>query len=253
MTTKTDSFPTVQNPLSGHWATTYGGLQCTASGIVKGTSPTPQDNLSSWSTSDYTFLNDQTSQITFSNIGDDDWPGATVRIAGTTTSSTGYVAYARLESTGIFLYKIATSGTIGAGSANEIGSATGLTLTGSHTMQLAVAGTNLIVYLDGSSIITVSDSAFTAGQPGIAYEFGNNNSTQINSFTATDAGGGSNTGITPAVGAVTTAGNTPTVTPASSTVISPLVARKSGLLMPSRRLLIPTTKKIFLPPVRKAA
>ena len=251
MTTKTDSFPTVQDPLSGHWATTAGGLKCTASGIVKGTGTSPQDNLSSWSPSDYTFLNDQSVQITINNLGNFDWPGCCVRLAGTGTSTTGYVLYARMEVGEVDFYKIATSGTIGTGGVNLLASYGSLTLTGTHTIGIAVVGTSFTLSLDSSTLGTVSDSTFTAGQPGIAYEFGNNNSSQINSFSASDAGGGSNTGLTPTIGTVTTTGNTPTATRATSTVIFPLVARKSGLLVPDRRLLVPS-RRVFLP-TRKAA
>lgn len=186
MTTKTDSFPSVQNPLSGHWATTAGGLKCTSAGVVKGTGVSPQDNLSSWSTSDYTFANDQTSAISFSNVGVNDWPGATTRITGTGTSTTGYVAYAVPEASSVNLYKIATSGTIGSGSTNLLASYTGLTLTGSHTLELDVTGTNLTTKLDGTTLGTVSDSSYASGQPGMAYEFGNTDASQINSWTGTD-------------------------------------------------------------------
>lgn len=188
MTTKTDSFPTVQNPLSGHWATTYGGLRCTAAGVVKGTGVSPQDNISSWSTSDYTFQNDQTSAVAFSNITSFDWPGSTVRISGTTTTATGYVAYATQETTAVRLFKI-VAGSIGAGSANLLANYTGLTLTGSHVLELDIAGTLLTVKLDGTILGTFTDSSYASGQPGMAYEFGGSNASQINSYTATDAGG----------------------------------------------------------------
>jgi hypothetical protein len=190
MTTKTDSFPTIQNPLSGHWATVNGGLQCTASGIVKGSGVSPQDNLSSWSTGDYTFLNNQTAAITVSNLGAQDWPGVTVRTTGTGATATGYVLYALQEISGINLYKL-VAGSIGSGSTNLIQSFTGLTLTGTHTMELDIAGTTWTVKWDGVTQGTGTDASYATGQPGMAYEFGNSNASQINSFTATDAGGAS--------------------------------------------------------------
>lgn len=58
-------------------------------------------------------------------------------------------------------------------------------------------------------------------------------------------GTSSGSSVTPTVGATTVTGNAPTVTPALSTVITPFVARKSGVLMPRER-------KIFLPSRRAA-
>lgn len=67
------------------------------------------------------------------------------------------------------------------------------------------------------------------------------------------AGSGSNTTLTPTVGSNNFTGNAPTVTPATNSVVTPFVARKSGLLEPDRRLLVPS-RKIFLPPwVKRAA
>jgi hypothetical protein len=186
MTTKTTNFPTVQNPLSSPWVTTYTGLQCTSAGVVKGISAANTDDMSTWSTSDYTFANDQTSQITFSNIGNNDWPGATVRITGSGSSTTGYVVYAINETTSINIYKLATSGGIGSGSTNLVKQFTGQTLTGSHTLKLQITGTTLTVFFDGTSLGTATDSTYSTGQPGIAYEFGNTNVSQINSWTGTD-------------------------------------------------------------------
>jgi hypothetical protein len=70
-------------------------------------------------------------------------------------------------------------------------------------------------------------------------------------FAETGAGGGG-TVVTPTVGALTATGNTPTVTPATSTVIQPIVARlnrkiflppRRGVLMPQRKLLLPARRR----------
>lgn len=192
MTTKTSTFPTIQNPLASPWATINGGLQCTAAGIVKGTGPSPQDNLSSWSTSDYTFLNDQTSGGTVSNLGANDWPGFTVRTTGAGATATGYVLYIIQEIAAASLYAL-VAGSIGAGTTNLIQSFTGLTVTGSHTVELDITGTTWTVKYDGATLGSGTDATYATGQPGMAYEFGNSNVSQINSFIATDAGGAGST------------------------------------------------------------
>lgn len=61
------------------------------------------------------------------------------------------------------------------------------------------------------------------------------------------------TGIAPTAGSDNFTGNAPTVTPAQNTVIKPFVARKSGLLEPDRRLLVPVARKVFLPTLKQAA
>jgi hypothetical protein len=61
----------------------------------------------------------------------------------------------------------------------------------------------------------------------------------------------SSTSRIPTAGAVTTGGNTPTVTPATSTVIQTFVARRSGILEPESVTVV-CNRKIFLPS-RKAA
>jgi hypothetical protein len=185
MTTKTDSFPTTMNPLSGHWATLNGGLKCTGAGVVVGSGPSPQDNTSIWSTSDYTFLADHTAQITFTAAGNFDWAGPLVRGSGSGATATGYIAYIRPESSGISVFKL-TAGTVGVGS-GFIVNYSGLTLTGTHTLQLGVAGTTLTTILDSTTLGTITDATYATGQPGMAYEDGNNNVTHITSFTATDA------------------------------------------------------------------
>lgn len=54
-----------------------------------------------------------------------------------------------------------------------------------------------------------------------------------------DGTAGSNTGVTPNAGSDTIAGNTPTVTAATNTIVTPITAE--------RRILIPPERKIFLP------
>lgn len=217
MTTKSDSFPTVQNPLSGHWAALNGGLQCTSTGVVVGTGGTPQDNTSVWATSDHTFLADQTAAIAFTNAGNFDWAGALVRGSGSGSSATGYIAYVLPEVPAISVYLL-VAGTIGS-VGDFIANYTGITVTGAHTLELDITGTTLTTKYDGATLGTVTDPTYASGQPGMAYEDGNNNITQITSFTATDAAGG---GPTPSPGALILAGAAPIAI--RGTIIRPGVA-----------------------------
>jgi hypothetical protein len=191
MTTKTDSFPTIQNPLSSpRWATLNAGLQCLSAGVVGGSSGATQDNCSIWLTSDYIFLPNQTAAITVSNLGNFDWPGVLVRGSGSGASATGYIAYIRPEGPIISVYLL-TAGTVGGGG-SFIANYTGISITGTNTLELGISGTTLTTKYNGVIQGTVSDATYASGQPGMAYEDGNSNASQINSFLATDAGGAGN-------------------------------------------------------------
>jgi hypothetical protein len=188
MTTKSDTYNYAQNPLGGgnYTTITAAGLQSTVSG-AKATSSSTQDNVTAWATSNYTFLSDHTSQITVGTLGNFDWPGAAVRLS-TTGSGQGYVAYYLPEGTAVNLYKL-TLGTVGAGTSHIL-QITGITLTSGDTLKLGCVGTTLTVYHNGTSIGSITDATYTSGQPGIAYEWGNVNSTLITAWSGTDAASG---------------------------------------------------------------
>lgn len=63
--------------------------------------------------------------------------------------------------------------------------------------------------------------------------------------------GGSNTGVTPSVGAISLTGNAPNVTPAANTVIAPFTARRGGILLPKG--VERDGPRIFLPSWRRKA
>ena len=200
MTTKTDTYNYVQNPLGatgGLYTTiTPAGLQSTATG-AHGSSSGVQDNVTSWATTNYTFLGDQTSEITFSTTTSNDWGGAAVRLkttGGVATGAQGYIAYYIPELTNVQVYILS------AVTANSIGSAgsyilqiTGQTFASTDKLKLGIVGTLLTVYKNGTSIGTVTDATYSGGQPGLAYEFGNSNGTFITAWTGIDASGGSPT------------------------------------------------------------
>jgi hypothetical protein len=198
MTTKTDTYNYTQNPLGGTSYTTItpAGLQSTASG-AHGSSSGVQDNVTSWATSNYTFLGDHTSEITFSTTTSNDWGGAAVRLkttGGVATGAQGYIAYYIPETTSVQVYVLsaATANTIG-GAGSYILQITATSFASSDKLKLGIVGTLLTVYKNGTSIGTVTDTTYSGGQPGLAYEFGNSNGTFITAWTGTDASSGSPT------------------------------------------------------------
>ena len=62
-----------------------------------------------------------------------------------------------------------------------------------------------------------------------------------------------NTSETPPAGTITTTGNTPTVTPATNTVIQTFVARRGGQILEPKRLILRPSRTIILPPWRRVA
>lgn len=187
MTTITDTYNYVANPLGApnYTAITAAGLQSTASG-AKGTSSSVQDNVTAYATSAHTFLPDHASEITVGNLDNNDWPGVGFRLT-TTGGGQGYVAYYIPEATLVSLYLL-TAGTIG--SAGSYILSVTATLVSGDKLKLGGVGTTLTLYQNSTSIGSVVDPTYTTGQPGLAYEFGNNNSTLITAWTGTDAGGG---------------------------------------------------------------
>lgn len=188
MTTKTDTYNYVQNPLGAtgglYTSITGAGLQSTASGAI-GTSSSVEDNVSAYAPSAYTFLPDHTSEITVGNLNDGDWPGTCVRLT-TVSSGQGYVAYYIPEVTAVNLYLLVAGSIPGEGA--YILNLAGTTLVSGDRLKLGCVGTTLTVYHNGTSIGSVTDTTYTTGQPGPAYEFGDNNSTLITAWTGTDAG-----------------------------------------------------------------
>lgn len=185
MTTITDTYNYVATTLGppNYTAITAAGLQSTVSG-AKGTSSSVQDNVTAYATSAHTFLSDHASEITVGNLNNNDWPGAGIRLT-TTGGGQGYIVYYIPESTLVSLYLL-TAGTIG-GAGSYILSVTA-TLVSGDKLKLGCVGTTLTLYHNGTSIGSITDPTYTTGQPGPAYEFGNNNSTLITAWTGTDAG-----------------------------------------------------------------
>lgn len=195
MTTKTDTYNYNQSPLGAtgglYTTVTAAGLQSTTSG-ANATSTGVQDNVTMWALANYSFLPAHTATIVIGTIdvGQPDWAGVGVCLT-TASSGQGYVAYYRPEVPSVDLYLL-IAGTIG-GSGSYILNIPVTAFTNGDSLGLSVSGSLLTVFHNGTSIGSVTDTTYTGGQPGLAYEFGNNNSTLIASFIATDAGGAGST------------------------------------------------------------
>lgn len=188
MTTKTDPFTTTENPLgavTGTWTTVSAdGLKDVNPGANASTSSI-QDCASMWALGNYTFLPNQTSEVTFGTLGNGDWGAASVRLA-TTGGGQGYVAYYRPEITSVALY-IMAAGTVG-GSGTDI-LLVSATFASTDKLKLGCVGSLLTLYKNGTSIGSITDTTYTTGQPGVGYSFQNNNITILTAWTGTDAAG----------------------------------------------------------------
>jgi hypothetical protein len=121
--------------------------------------------------------------------------------------------------------------------------------------------TNVDNFMDIAGNVYGSGALWLAGQVTKTYSFttgvlvleigasGGTENSALASLSIVSAG--INTTVTPPIGSDVITGNSPTVTPGQNTVVTPFVARRSGLLVPERRVLI-APRKVFLPG-RKAA
>lgn len=186
LTTKTSSFPNSQNPLASSgadgawiaWGTT--NLKATAGSGVNAVSGSFAAMV--WNTSDYTFLADgQTSSATIGAKGNFDDVGASVLCTGSGATANGYYASTGFSGNSIFINRV------------DSGTATQLT-SGSHTWALndvlklsyTLSTHTLAAAVNGSTIISTTDSTYTSGQPGLWYTDGNVNASFISVFTGTD-------------------------------------------------------------------
>lgn len=131
-----------------------------------------------------TFAADHYAEFTVSSITNFDFPAALVRASGTRC----YAAFVRPSR--IDLYDYADSAT-----RTDIGAYYSGTINNGDVIRLEVSGTTLTIKVNGSTVKTETDSAYSSGQPGLLYEFGDGNTTKIDSFAAADLGGGGSLGV----------------------------------------------------------
>jgi hypothetical protein len=177
-TTKTENFSGgAETPISGTWTTIVGsGCNQTAGGQAQGSSGYC---VSAWSTSDYTFLADQSAQVKIFTPGNDDNAGPCVRLS-TTGGGQGYCAEYRNGDGRIYILEV-TAGTPATLSAPEVTWASG------DTLKISITGTSIEVFQNGVSVTTTSDASIASGQPGFSYQLDNINATAMDDFQAEDA------------------------------------------------------------------
>lgn len=172
------------SPLGGNWEIAYGdGHQIISNAVaaVDATGPT----VSMWAASNLNFTDNQTSRATLSALGGgSDFPGVAVQ-ASTAGGGQAYILIARYF--GEFtLYEVV------AGTPTYLAD-WAATITGTDNFELQVNAGVLTARHNGSVVGTFDDSAspLTGGQPGIYYDYQNNNVSRITSWFAEDDAGSS--------------------------------------------------------------
>lgn len=180
MTTKTDSFGYTENPLSTSWTVvTANGPRAAGAGAFANSNNVWCVAL--WKTSDYTFANDQSAEITYASQGVFDLGAACVRWA-TTGGGVGYMAHVRNDSSEVRV----DYWTAGAFS-SRILTISAVTFADGDKLKLDITGTTLTVYKNGASIGSVVDTNIASGQAAIGCYNGNINVTRITLWTGVDA------------------------------------------------------------------
>ena len=101
------------------------------------------------------FSNDQTSQVKI--VSSFNYVAAAVRMSGTAGATNWYAFFSH----GVLQKMVA--GVVGADLGTSAAAAVG------DTIKLTVVGTTLTCYINGVSVISVTDTSFASGSPGIAW------------------------------------------------------------------------------------
>lgn len=154
----TDNFTRADGALGGSW-TTWGNFPGTFNIVSNAASPTPAASQEHGAV--YAGSTRARSQITIAT-GDgtpDCGPGIHMDSLGTAGTARGYAAACN-DATNTILYRVDNSVFTNIGSV-----ATGYTV--GDTITLRRSGGNVIVSKNGTDILTVADSTYTAGSPGM--------------------------------------------------------------------------------------
>ena len=163
MTDATDNFNRANGPLGSNWvdSPSFTGLS-----IVSNAANSASANwmMAYWNPSTNTFANDQHSDVSVVANNTVSFVGPVVRHQLSGVSSSGYFAFAVLQSGGqqVLLYRFDTGtfALLGAGPITAINPG--------DIISLVVSGSSFAGLLNGVSQITASDATYTSGQPGIA-------------------------------------------------------------------------------------
>lgn len=149
-----------QDPLGGNWTRLYSGTTNYPKLVSnKVTGSTSSRAVNYWNAD--SFNNDQWSEIKLNALTV--YCGCAVRaLSDGSTYSNAYV-FIYINSTAVKLYKTTSTSL----SLTQIGSDYAISMNTGDTLKLAVSGTTLTPYHNGSAQATQSDSAFSSGAAGI--------------------------------------------------------------------------------------
>lgn len=181
-TTFTDTFTrAAANPLSGSWGSlggvsSTGNLQIISSGNV-GSSSTATNSME-YSTQQGSWSNDQFSQVVISTVSNSGrLAGAAVRLA--TGAYTGYFGYYQNGFNCRIEKRVAATQTVLFTSAGS--PCAPLTLPA--TLKITAQGTTITLFINGTSIGSVTDASVTSGAPGIYINSTSNSDSIVTSWT----------------------------------------------------------------------
>jgi len=183
MTTVTETFNFVENPLTTNWTNVLAtaNFQSTASG-AKRASLTATNGATMYKAASQTFANDQRSTITFGSIVADDRMGVIVR-AATTGGGQFYRAYYHDGDGRVYIHLFS-----GGAVSTLVEQINSMTFANGDTLGLDVTGTTLRAYKNGVAIGSGgTDATLSSGQPGMFYLDNNNNTGLISVWVGVDA------------------------------------------------------------------
>lgn len=198
MANVTDDFNRADvSPLGGNWEIIIADGHKIVSNAVNAVDASGA-TVSAWSATHTNFTDNQLARVTLSAFGASDFPGCAVRCL-TTGGGQGYAL--RWNGAELVLYKL-TAGTF-----NYLADWTA-TIGATDNFELEADGdgtsTDLIARANGVLVNTYTDSTspHTGGQPGIYYDYQNNNVSRITTFYAEDDAAGAATASNVFLGAL---------------------------------------------------
>lgn len=180
MSSYSDNFNRSDGGLGSNWVVLRGSFAI-VSNQVKGSGVAPA--ITHVATSAATFSADQTANLTLQSKSTFDFIGPAVRINPSTKECYFVRTDGRNNSSNRVYRFDGTSSSVCSGSTINLSGSDGDVFT------LSAVGTTISVYRNGSLVESFTDSAYTTGQPGIAYWADYSSATRGDDFSAEDIGG----------------------------------------------------------------
>jgi len=172
MATYPDDFNRADGVLTTPWATVDGaGLEIVSNELR---SAGGGQNISALTGE--TFDDDQQATVEVTVVQGYDFAGAAVRMVD---GGNGYVGLAEFGDGRFFCYRIDAGVWTSLGFRSE-------TFVATDTIGIGIVGSTITLYKNDVAVgATFSDSTYTSGAPGVAYNFGDSNITRLDNFSAT--------------------------------------------------------------------